>query len=179
MAVGNHDFTVPWEYFTEKALEVFRPRLDPITLHNPNYPVMRMDEFTVLTIDNSRYRVESREYIEILKELQEESKPIIIQMHVPLIMAGNEELLGRSNEIWASETGRSRVLIGYEGKNVDELTQEFKDIIFADDSLVVAVLAGHAHFHSRDMLNDRVVQIIAPAVVYYGDVIELVITGER
>jgi hypothetical protein len=29
------------------------------------------------------------------------------------------------------------------------------------------------------MLNDRVVQIIAPAVVYHGDVIELVITGEE
>ena len=179
MAVGNHDFTVPWEYFTEKAMEEFRPRLNPLTIGNPNYPVMRMEEFTILTIDNSRYRVESREYVEILKELQEEGNPIIIQMHVPFIKAGNDELLERSKAYWPSETGRSRVLIGYNGKNVDELTREFKEIAFGEDSLVIAFLAGHAHFHSRDMLNDRVVQIITPAAVHYGDVIELVIRGER
>jgi hypothetical protein len=51
------------------------------------------------------------------------------------------------------------------------------DMIFADDSPVVAILAGHAHFPHRDVLEHGIVQIIA-APAYEGNATIIEIKGQ-
>lgn len=53
--------------------------------------------------------------------------------------------------------------MGVNGCYPNEVTGEFIDLVLAKESPVVLVLAGHIHFYHRDMLNERVPQIVTGA----------------
>lgn len=40
------------------------------------------------------------------------------------------------------------------------MTQEFLDMILADDSPVGAILAGHVHMEDTSQINDRITQYV-------------------
>jgi len=64
------------------------------------------------------------------------------------------------------------ILLGETACKPNGATKKLLDAIFAADSPVAAVFAGHIHFYNRGMLNDRTEQIVTGAG-YYGDAVRI------
>ena len=80
---------------------------------------------------------------------------------MPLQSRISDELDKASKEAW-----QDRALI-WGNKDCyyepDEVTQEFLDMVYAEDSPVVAVVGAHLHFAHEDQLNERMIQYVFDA----------------
>lgn len=135
--------------------------------------VLEYDEFIILSVNESTAQLTEDAIVEIEKVV-EIGKPIIVMLHVPLDSTVDGGLGEKSKEVWGN-----RKLLWGEGCNYapNETTQKFVDIINAEDTSVVAVLAGHLHFEYICMLNDNVKQyIFNPA--FSGEIALFTVTGE-
>lgn len=112
-------------------------------------------EFVVCAINDGLLRVPEIA-LEEFKEVYSLGKPIVLIAHAPLYTEQNETLKLDTEEI----RGEDRLIgpgLDYE---LDEPTQEFYNMVMAEDSPVVAVLSGHIHFSHEDMLGDRIQQYV-------------------
>ena len=64
----------------------------------------------------------------------------------------------------------------YGGIYPDEISTEFINLTTAEESPVVAVLAGHEHFYDQDMINENIVQIVGDAG-FKSEAVRITITG--
>ncbi len=165
---GNHDWTQPWEYMTQTAIEEYRPRLAPYMNDCPEIQCLDMGEIRIIAVDNSIDQVHQEALAEY-EELLHTEKKVIVLLHVPLI---TQSVLGRAKEVWSSP-----VVLGggnYGGIYPDESSQRFMDLTTAADSPVELVLAGHVHFYDKDYIEGekKVLQIVGPAG-YAGGAIHL------
>ncbi|MDR0220197.1 MAG: metallophosphoesterase [Lachnospiraceae bacterium] len=177
-ALGNHDYTFPWEYFSEKSLTEYLPELaTSVDVAADGFSILELDGLVVVALDDSTNQINPAA-LSRLEAVLAQQKPVIILMHVPLVTDGNADLLAKSLEVWGPDPeGNSRVLLGFSGLWPNEGSRRFMDMIFAKDSPVVAILAGHAHFPHRDVLEPGIVQIIA-APAYEGNATIIEIKGQ-
>lgn len=173
--MGNHDWTYPWEYMTEKAIDEYRPLLAPFIKGEDTIQVLEMEDFIVVSIDNSYNNQVPPEIMDTYLELLEGDKPVIVMAHVPFL---TQSVLTKAREAWSSP-----VVIGggnYGGIYPSAESEAFIQATTAEDSPVIAVLAGHVHFYDKDYIDGdkKVIQIVGDAG-YERRAILLHITGDN
>ena len=169
-AIGNHDWTYPWEYMTDYGRENYLTKLSPYMQGNPAVQQIEFEEFVIVAVDNSDNQI-APECIEEYKEILQKGKPVIVMLHVPLL---TQSVLTKAREVWSNG-----VVLGggnFGGIYPDEVSTEFINLTTAKDSPVVAVLAGHVHFYDRDMINDNIVQLVGDAG-YKGEAMWIRVTS--
>ncbi len=116
-------------------------------------------EFYLVGWNNSTSPL-SQEGLERMKEIFAEGKPIILATHVPLDSIVDDGL--RKAAMEADPEGRAKLW----GENClyrpNETTQEFLDMVYAQDSPVKAVFAGHLHFKYTVQLTDNITEYVLP-----------------
>ena len=157
--LGNHDWTYPWEYMTQRAEEEYLPLLEPMMQGNTTIQRMDIGELTVVAVDNSSGQVNG-EALEAYRQILAEGRPTIVLVHVPFM---TQSVLGKAKEVWSSP-----VVIGagnYGGIYENEESAAFVQMTTAENSPVVAVLAGHVHFYDKDYIEGekKVLQLVGDA----------------
>jgi len=166
-ALGNHDWTFPWEYFTTTAQTQYKPLFNEFMNQNTEAGMMEYDDFVIVSVDDSENQINPGAF-NTLTTAFEKKKPIIILMHVPL---ETPSVSDKSKTAWGSD-----ISIGLNGIKPNEDTTKFINMIYGTDSPVVAVLAGHVHFADTSQLGDKNIQyIVGPG--YEGNGIMLTIKG--
>lgn len=153
-ALGNHDWTYPWDYMTPAGREEYRPLFIPFTGDPPAASVTECGELVILSVDNSSNQVDG-EALPIVDRALSAGKPVIVVLHVPF---STETLLEKASLVW-----ENAVCVGMEEKggiSPDENTLAFQEKIYAEDSPVVCVLAGHAHIADDGMLTEKIPQYV-------------------
>ncbi len=137
---GNHDWTYPWEYMTEKGRTDYLEKLSPYMDDNPDFHVLEYDDFVIAAVNNSSNQI-PESVLEPYRALLAQSKPVLLLLHVPLF---TQSVLEKAKEAWSSP-----VVLGagnYGGIYPNSSSEEFLQLTFAEDSPVFAVAAGHVHF---------------------------------
>lgn len=156
-ALGNHDWTYPWDYMTPAGRETYRPLFHEFTKDSPAASVTEYEELVILSVDNSSNQVDS-EALSVTDYALELGKPVIVVLHVPF---STESLLETAAGVW-----NSPVSVGMADKGgiyPDANTLSFQYKILAADSPVICVLGGHVHFTDTSSLTDSIVQIVGDA----------------
>lgn len=170
--LGNHDWTFPWEYMTERGEDVYLPLLEPYMSGDTVLHTWETEDLLVIAVDNSSGQVND-EALQEYEEMLNIDKPVILLVHVPFL---TQSVLSKAKEVWTS----SVVLGGgnYGGIYPDESSEKFMELITAGDSPVELVLAGHVHFYDRDyIVGDREVLQIVGDAGFHGSALRLHITG--
>lgn len=135
--------------------------------------VQEFKDFLIVGINNNTSQL-SENGLEKIKEIWKQNKPIILAMHVPLESKIDSGLSNASKEVW-----QDRALIW--GKNSyyvpNEITEQFLDMVYGEDSPVVAVLGAHLHFAYEDQINDNIKQYVFDAS-YKGTIGLVTVKGE-
>ncbi len=150
-ALGNHDWTYPWNYMTEEGKEEYLPLLSE-AVGNTAFSKLEFPDLVIAAVDDSTDQV-NEDAISGAESTMQEGKPVILMMHVPLY---NEELAEQAKEIWGNP-----IVLGKGGIEPDETSQKLLDMVYDENSPVAAVLAGHVHFRAQGNLNDHIVQIVS------------------
>lgn len=158
-AVGNHDWTYPWEYMTETGTESYLPLLSPYMDSNTAIHSLELDDFIIVAVDNSNNQIHP-DALEEYRSILTRNKPVILLLHVPFY---TEELLAEASAVWPN----SVVLGGgvHGGIYPNDVSAQFMSLTTAADSPVAAVLAGHIHFSNVSSLagEKNVPQIVGDA----------------
>ena len=134
--------------------------------------LIELEDLCLVGINNSTKPV-SAAALQEMKDICSKGKSIILITHVPLNSLCDTSLEEESKAVW---DGRALIW----GTNCtyvpDGTTQEFMDLIYAEDSPVKEVLAGHLHFTWDGQLTENTGEhIFSPAhlgnvgVVRVGD----------
>ncbi len=158
-ALGNHDWTYPWEYMTEFGEDKYLPLLEPYMKGDTFIHTHDFGDFLVVAVDNSTNQV-NEEVLEEYEEVLAMGKPVILMAHVPFL---TQSVLTKAKTAW-----KQPVVIGggnYGGIYPDENSTRFLELTTAADSPVVAVLAGHVHYYDKDYIDGEkdVIQIVGDA----------------
>lgn len=176
--LGNHDFEYGDEYFSKKAYREYFPRLEGLTGTKDQYRIVEYEDLVVIGINDKNNQL-PKEAVNAALPYMQGDKPVILVLHVPLQPAEPDSALERqANEIWGlSKKGQCRVLLGESACRPNQTTQKLLDAVFAEDSPVAAVFAGHIHFYNKSMLDDSSQQLVTGAA-YYGDAVYVHISGQ-
>ena len=167
---GNHDWTYPWEYMTDYSRTTYRPMLNEFVKQGMlEGQILEYEDLIVCAVDNSSNQVDPQA-IPIVKNALSMGKPVIMLMHVPL---QSETLLRKAEEKWGTP-----IVLGDQGIKPNSTTKEFLDLIFAENSPVIAVLDGHVHLHDISMLENGVIQYTGDLAAW-GNAILLKVKGEN
>ncbi len=172
LTMGNHDFEYGTEYFSPVAYEQYLPRLDEMRDDTP-YQIREYDDIIYFTADDNNSQID-QSILDAYKVEAAKGKPIVLNVHVPIEpVTGDMSLVDKCKEVWGpSADDKSRVTMGINGCYPNQVTREFINLVTAQDSPVVLVLAGHIHFYHKDMLNDKIVQIVTGAA-FEGEAVEI------
>ncbi len=181
---GNHDWTYPVEYMTDKAREEYLPLLEEFMPQGHALQCLDLGQLQIVGIDNSTNQVaaealsayeqligvtsevmddivaDGAEAVDAVDATKATTKPTIIVAHVPFM---TQSVLARAREVWSTP-----VVIGagnYGGIYPDEHSARFVELITAKDSPVELVLSGHVHFYDKDVINGEkdVLQMVGGA----------------
>lgn len=97
--------------------------------------VMELEDLQVLGFDDST-RAITPDQLNALKEALAGDKPLIILLHIPFAVAGNEAMLRGCGEYF---------MLNYDGCPQENL--DFVELIKSHPHRIAAVLAGHLHFN--------------------------------
>ena len=120
---GNHD--TPDKF----------PADHPLSAATAGVQVMDLGDLKVLGCDDSA-RVITPDQLAALRAALEEDVPLIILLHIPFAVAENAAMLRGCGEYF---------MLNYDGCPEENL--EFVELIETHPHRIVAVLAGHLHFH--------------------------------
>lgn len=98
--------------------------------------------------------------LETMKKVFAGGKPIVLATHVPLDSIVDDSLYKAAKE--ADSQGRAKLWGERCLYKPDNTTQEFLDMVYAEDSPVEAVLAGHLHFKYTVKLTDNITEYVMP-----------------
>lgn len=127
--------------------------------------LIEFDDLCIVGINDSTEQL-SEAGLQKFKDIYAKGKPIILVTHVPLKSLCDTSLEECSKEVWGD-----RALVWGEDcyYTPDEITQEFLDMIYGENSLVKEVLGGHLHFSWDGQLTENTRQhVFAPA--YMGNI---------
>ena len=168
---GMHKFTIPYMYaradhdisswwlatrYTKEINE-----LEKSIDGNEPVQVLEFDDLMVVSFNNATSNM-SEAGLKRFKEAYAKRKPIIINTHVPINSLVDSSLGDRC----MNADVKKRNLTWGKGcfYNPNAYTQEFLDLVCAEDSPVVTVLAGHLHFPWHGMLTNKISQhLFVPA----------------
>lgn len=172
--MGNHDFEYGNEYFTPLSYSKYLPRLED--MHGKSsYQVREYDDFIIFAADDNNSQM-NREILDAFKKEITKGKPVILALHVPIEpVTGDRALIEKCAEVYGENAAKkSQLIMGPNGCVPNRITQEFIDLVLSDESPVIMVLAGHLHFYHKDMLNEKIVQIVTgPA--YSGEALKITV----
>ena len=137
MAVcGNHDtaFEIPDGYLFSRMKE-------PVQ-------IMDLGDMLMVGVDNSSRQITAEQNAR-LRQLLTQDKPMVITMHVPIMTEGNREEL-----LFCGD---------YFRLNHPEATDEtlaFVEILKQNAPKIIAVLAGHLHFHNESEIAPGLQQFV-------------------
>lgn len=170
--LGNHDWTFPWEYMTEKGGDAYLPLLEPYMSGDTVLHTWETEDLLVIAVDDSSGQI-NEEALEEYKELLKMKKPVILLVHVPFL---TQSVLTEAKNVWPTA-----VVLGggnYGGIYPNEYSEEFIELTTAKDSPVELVLAGHVHFYDKDyIVGDREVLQLVGDAGFHGSALRLHITG--
>ena len=113
--------------------------------------LIEFEDLCLVGINDSTRQI-SAAALQEMKDICAKGKPIILITHVPFNSLCDTSLEEESKAVWGD-----RALIW--GVNCtyapDSITQEFMDLIYAEDSPVKEVLAGHLHFSWNGKLTEN------------------------
>lgn len=174
-SLGNHDFEYGYEYFSDIAYNMYLPRLTQLSTSANGFQIIETDDFNILAVNDDCSQIPPAA-LEALRDLKKRHKPIITITHVPIQPLEDDTLLELTKQIWGiSESGNSKVLMGFDSVTPNETTVAFINEVCADDSPVVLNLSGHIHFYHKDILGPNTTQIVTGAG-YKGSLIEITLT---
>lgn len=127
----------------------------------PNDPVLTMDfpDLTILGVNNSTSQMKKAGMI-AAKEVLAADKPVILFTHVPFAPQTDDSLAQASMKEW----GDRALLWGEECYyKPSKRTQRFMNLVYAEDSPVRAVFAGHLHFPFETQLRDGLPEYVLDA----------------
>lgn len=171
---GNHDFEYGSEYFSKKAYSQYFPRLYNLTKTKEQYSIMEFDDLVIAGLNDKNNQFD-KDAAKALMPYLKGTKPVILVTHVPLQPEQeNSRLEQQADEVWGlSKNGRCRVLLGETACRPNKTTQKVLDAVFAQNSPVAAVFAGHIHFYNRSLLNGGVSEQVVTGAGYYGDAVRI------
>ncbi len=172
-AVGNHDWTYPWEYMTETGAENYLPLLAPYMDSNTAIHSLELDDFILVAVDNSNNQIHP-DALEEYRRILSRNKPVILLLHVPFY---TEDLLAEASAVWPN----SVVLGGgvHGGIYPNDVSAQFMSLTTAADSPVAAVLAGHVHFSNvSDLAGEKTIPQIVGDAGYKGKATLIRITAK-
>ena len=160
--LGNHELFSPWEETVPKESVIY----DFFKQENAAFQVMEYDDFVICAIDNEAYQVNEASLMSVKEWFKTHpDKPMILLAHVPFYTQMDRTLLDTCVSVW----GQALVIGTGEGtRDTTAVSREFMELIFDEESPVVAIFAGDNHFYHKGNLTDSVTQWVgAPA--YAGD----------
>ena len=169
---GNHDWTYPWEYMTDKGRQEYLAALSPWMRGTPAAQVMENEELVFLGVDNSSNQIDPAA-MDTVRSAMERGKPVIILQHVPF---ATDRLVDTAAGLWKNPVLLGKGVLG--GIYPNEASQEYMNLVLGGGSPVKAVLAGHIHIGEQDSLTEGIVQYTAEAG-YMGKGLLLIIKGEE
>lgn len=123
--------------------------------------VVDYGEFYLLGWDNSTSQMSAQSLAQaeaLFAKAKEEDKPVILATHVPINSTVDDGLKQASEDF--DPQGRAKLW----GKGClyepDAVTEQFLDMVLAEDSPVKAVLAGHLHFKYTTLLNADITEYV-------------------
>lgn len=166
-ALGNHDWCYgDGDYFSANAIQNQIPLFNNISTGEPaNDPYFRYVEYEdllVVAIDNSMDYV-TADTVDKFLALYQKNKPIILMLHVPFHV---DSLVADSTKVWGKDLGMGGDT-GVCAWNSD-VQRLYNAVCVAQDTPVVAVIAGHVHFNHEDVFPNGVPQYIT-TTAYTGD----------
>lgn len=134
---------------------------------------MEFEEFMIVGWNNSTEQL-SEAGLERMIELFAVGKPIILLTHVPVKPLVDDSLEQMSRKAW-----NDRVLLWGEGcdRQPNDVTREFLDMIYADDTPVRQILCGHLHFSWDGQVTEKVKQHVFSAA-YERNLGVITVSGE-
>ena len=113
-------------------------------------PVQLLDlgDLILFGVDDSQHRI-TQEQIQQLQDVLALGKPVIIVLHIPIMTEDNRDLLLNCGD--------------YFRLNHPEATEEtlaFIELIRQNPEKIVAVLAGHLHFHNESEIGPGIPQYV-------------------
>lgn len=165
--LGNHDWSYSWEYHTKNTEQTYKPLFNRLMNNNPAFQIMEFEEFRVVAVDNSKDQI-NPDAIEGFRRVVEDEKPVIVILHVPLFA---DSLKGDTVTYW-----KSPILLGEGGIKPNQVSREFLNLVEADNSPVMAVIAGHIHFRHKDRLKNGIMQYVTGTAIE-GDCTMFTIKG--
>lgn len=143
---------------------------------NPEVAVLDYGELLVVGINMNTDQI-SHDAVERIAELFEQNIPVVIVAHVPFESVVDDSLADASKAAWSD-----RVLLwGNEEADCykpDTNTARFLELLYAEDSPVIAVVGAHLHFAHESMLTEQIPEYIFDAS-YKGSIGLLEIKGEE
>ena len=170
-ALGNHDWTYPWNYMTPEGKEEYLPLLSPYMKENVYFSTMEFEDFLIVCLDNSSNQF-SAEALEDYRQVLKMGKPVMLMFHVPLL---TEPLLEKAKQVWKSD-----VVIGVSNQGgivPNKVSGEIMQLTLSEESPVFMILAGHVHFSDSSTLKNNSLQIVGGAG-YMGRGVLLHISGQ-
>lgn len=169
---GNHDWTYPWEYMTDKGRQEYLTALAPWMHGTPAAQLLENEELVLLGVDNSSNQIDPAA-LDTVKSAIERGKPVIVLQHIPF---ATDRLVEEAARLWQNPVLLGKGVLG--GIYPNEVSQEYMNLVLADAGPVKAVLAGHIHMGARDSLTEGILQYTADAG-YLGKGLLLTIRGEE
>ena len=162
-ARADHDIS-PW-WLAERKLDEVAALEQSIDGNEP-VQVLEAEDLMVVSFNVSTSNLPA-EGLKRFKEVYAKGKPILLVTHVPIytplaVSLGLESM---------SRDSQQRNLTWGKGcyYSPNATTQEFLDMVLAEDSPVVGVMAGHLHFPWRGSLTLRTTQYLCGAA-YQGKI---------
>ncbi len=134
---------------------------------------MEFEEFLIVGWNNSTEQL-SEAGLEKMKELFSVGKPIILLTHVPIQSLVDDSLEKASRDAW-----NDRALLWGEDcdRQPNDVTREFLNMIYAEDTPVCQILCGHLHFSWDGHVTEKVKQHVFSAA-YEGYVGVVTVSGK-
>lgn len=156
---ADHDSSPFW-MSEEEQDEKKAAALQDSVCEDPEIWVMEYDEFIILGVNRNTYQM-TKEGLKEAKKAFAIGKPVIIAAHVPYVSEVDPSLQQLSRDF----RGDRELMWGPESTYVpDEVTGEFFDMIYADESPVVAIFSGHLHTMWDGKVTDKTTEhVFTPA----------------
>ena len=135
--------------------------------------VLDYPEFIILGINNSTFQM-SEAAVEQVKEIAARDKPIIVVTHIPYDSVVDRSLDETSRAVWQDRNLSWGTDTYYKPNDV---TTQWMDIVYGENSPVIEVLAGHLHFTWDGMINESVHEHVFGAA-FSGNIGLIMVDGE-
>ena len=147
---SDHDLACDWTNPSEEDFTNIADIQEKMNLNEGIY-FFEEDEFVILGLNYSWMSI-SEETLSKIKDVWALGKPIILISHVPFEQKDSLELSDISKEL---KNGQS-LLWGYDDYYYpNEYMAEFMNMIYAEDSPIVAVISAHLHTAYEGMLDEK------------------------